>query len=109
MVIINKNRAADRVAFHEGSTETQDTTLKECPFPQLSTVEAGGSTAFIYANFSVPVVEVNNSASGHMSSNLQFFFCLELHFLHLTRRFTHILWCSCQNAQRSERRHEILS
>lgn len=39
--------------------KTYNTTLKECPFPQLSSVEAGGSTAFIYANFSVPVMEVN--------------------------------------------------
>lgn len=29
------------------------------PPPQLSSVEAGGSTAFIYANFSVPVMKVN--------------------------------------------------
>lgn len=30
---------------------------------QLSSVEAGGSTAFIYANFSIPVVEVNALAT----------------------------------------------
>lgn len=56
-----------RVAFHNKSTQTQDTTLKECPFPQLSSVEAGGSTAFIYANFSVPVVEVNTLQMSQMS------------------------------------------
>lgn len=33
---------------------------KNVPFLlQLSSVQAGGSTAFIYANFSAPVVEVS--------------------------------------------------
>lgn len=30
---------------------------------QLSAVEAGGSTAFIYANFSVPVVKVRGTCT----------------------------------------------
>lgn len=34
--------------------------IVSCPL-QLSSVEAGGCTAFIYANFSVPVVEVKDT------------------------------------------------
>lgn len=37
---------------------------------QLSAVEAGGSTAFIYANFSVPVVKVRGERGGGGTTQL---------------------------------------
>ena len=84
--------------FSNTITYTQDTTVKECPLPQLSSVQAGGSTAFIYANFSAPVVEVNTLRSTEMSfSCLQEFFCLKRHRFPIT----HFVLCSCQCAERS--------
>lgn len=72
-------------------------------FPQLSSVEAGGSTAFIYANFSVPVVEVNTLLKSQRSLTQPLFVfvsfsCLKLDYFHLP----HILCRSCQNAKRSD-------
>ena len=72
-------------------------------FPQLSSVEAGGSTAFIYANFSVPVVEVYTLLVSQKSLTqplfvLMSFIASSLDYFHLP----HILCRSCQNAKRSD-------
>lgn len=66
------------------------TTLTKSHFSQLSSVEAGGSTAFIYGNFSVPVVEVNNK-NALVSSNINMvmvLFYLLLYYCHIQLRFS---------------------